>query len=74
MASDYSTVSWQIKTFPQKVSAESIFFFNSKIVENSNTVFPRIVSSETILFWNLECGNYSGEETIQGRKLDEEIW
>ena len=22
-----------------------------------------------ILFWNMECGNYSKEETIQGRKL-----
>ena len=33
------------------------------------TVFPRIVSAETILFWKLECGNYSREETIQGRKL-----
>ena len=34
-----------------------------------NTVFPRIVSAETILFWKLECGKYSREETIQGRKL-----
>ena len=34
-----------------------------------NTVFPRILSAETILFWKLECGNYSKEETIQGRKL-----
>ena len=32
-----------------------------------NTVFPHIVSAETIL-------NYSKEETIQGRKLYEEIW
>ena len=34
-----------------------------------DTVFPRIVSAETILFRKLECGNYSREETIQGRKL-----
>ena len=34
-----------------------------------NTVFQQIVSAETILFWKLECGNYSKEETIQGRKL-----
>ena len=33
------------------------------------TVFPRIVSAETIVFWKLKCGNYSKEETIQGRKL-----
>ena len=33
------------------------------------TVFPRIVSAETILFWKLKCGNYSSNETIQGRKL-----
>ena len=54
----------------------------------SITVFPRIVSAETILFLNLtlcnvlsslvtvhmyRCGNYSREETIQGRKLYEEI-
>ena len=39
---------------------------NYKII---NTVFPRIVSAETILFWKLDCGNYSREETIQGRKL-----
>ena len=38
-----------------------------------NTVFPRIVSAETILFWKLYCGNYSREETIQGRKLFAEI-
>ena len=37
--------------------------------ENLNTVFPRIVSAETILFWMLECGKYSREETIQGRKV-----
>ena len=37
------------------------------------TVFPRIVSAETILFWKLKCGNYSREETIQGRKLFAEI-
>ena len=41
------------------------FDFNKKPV----TVFPRIVSAETILFWKLDCGNYSREETIQGRKL-----
>ena len=35
----------------------------------NDTVFPRIVSAETILFWKLKCGNYSREETIQGRKL-----
>ena len=34
-----------------------------------NTVFPRIVSAETILFWKLDCGKYSSEETIQGRKV-----
>ena len=33
------------------------------------TVFPHIVSAATILFWKLECGKYSREETIQGRKL-----
>ena len=32
-------------------------------------VFPQIVSAETILFWKLDCGKYSREETIQGRKL-----
>ena len=45
------------------------------------TVFPHIVSAETILFWIWKskghntwiCGNYSREETIQGRKLYEEI-
>ena len=52
-------------------------------------VFPRIVSAETILFLNLALftvifdlyfinlnsgrGNYSREETIQGRKLFAEI-
>ena len=36
---------------------------------NINTVFPRIVSAETILFLKFKCGNYSREETIQGRKL-----
>ena len=35
----------------------------------NSTVFPRIVSTETILFWKLKFGNYSREETIQGRKL-----
>ena len=35
----------------------------------SSTVFPHIVAAATILFWNLRCGNYSREETIQGRKL-----
>ena len=33
------------------------------------TIFSRIVSAETIFFWKLECGKYSREETIQGRKL-----
>ena len=33
------------------------------------TVFPHIVAAATILFWKLECGNYSREESIQGRKL-----
>ena len=33
------------------------------------TVYPWTVSAETILFWKLECGKYSREETIQGRKL-----
>ena len=36
---------------------------------NLRTVFPHIVAAATILFWKLECGNYSKEETIQGRKL-----
>ena len=46
-------------------SGVNLFYFTVEI----STVFPRIVSAETILFWNLECGNYSKEETIQGRKL-----
>ena len=48
------------------------------------TVFPHIVSAETIFFNSIlytvtfgnstfRCGNYSREETIQGRKLYEEI-
>ena len=42
-----------------------IIWKNQKII----TVFPRIVSAETILFWNFQCGNYSREETIKGRKV-----
>ena len=42
---------------------------NRNLAKIKDTVFPRIVSAETILFWKLECGNYSREETIQGRKL-----
>ena len=38
-------------------------------VSDINTVFPHIIAAATILFWNLRCGNYSKEETIQGRKL-----
>ena len=44
---------------------------NLLLYQNINpcTVFPHIVAVATILFWKLECGNYSKEETIQGRKL-----
>ena len=59
--------------FPQIVSTNSFrgnySFLNVWIVEILNTVFPRIVSAETILFGKLQCGNYSKEETIQGRKV-----
>ena len=40
-----------------------------KELRETYTVFLRIVSAETILFWKLDCGKYSREETIQGRKL-----
>ena len=48
-----------------------IFVVVASTVEKikADTVFPRIVSAETFLFWKLECGNYSREETNQGRKL-----
>ena len=46
-----------------------LFSADSTIFKKIYTVFPRIVSAETILFWKLECGKYSREETIQGRKL-----
>ena len=54
-------------------------FLNFKILKISYTVFPRIVSAETILFWIYPyvlwplITVHKCAETIQGRKLYEEI-
>ena len=49
---------------PQEVTLVE-FLKDGKFLD---TVFPHIVAAATILFWKLECGNYSREESIQGRK------
>ena len=43
-------------------------YIKANSYEKLYTVFPHIIAAATILFRKLECGNYSKEETIQGRK------
>ena len=59
------------KTINQKYNAglDTVQDFLNMSAYIENTVFPHIVAAATILFWELECGNYSREETIQRRKL-----
>ena len=45
------------------------FKYTGNLFNFQTTVFPHIVAAATILFWNLECGNYSREETVQRGKL-----
>ena len=58
-----------LKKVPYQIQQGFTLRFFSKFVSRANTVFPRIVSAETILFWKLECGKYSREESIRGRKV-----
>ena len=65
-----SSLDWFFMRWHDKKSGfQAILLTGNNKIVNMYTVFPRIVSAETILFWKLKCGNYSREETIQGRKL-----
>ena len=57
-----------LNRLPQRAINQIIYPYMVK-KSDRHTVFPRIVPAETILFLKLECGNYSREETIQGRQL-----
>ena len=61
---------WLYMWHPSQLRTMKVYRYmiNKKLL---NTVFPHIVSAETIFF---EFGHYSVEETIQRRKLYEEIW
>ena len=56
-------------SFDTHDSPGSIIWKSKFTIGFVNTVFPHIVAAVTILFWKLKWGNYSREETIQGRKL-----
>ena len=59
--------------FPHIIAAATTFFLNSSSEETiqgeETNQGGNYMRKYGILFWNLECGNYSREETIQGRKL-----